>query len=352
MGDQELRSWVEDDFVETTSPQPLDETDPWDPRLPVAQSQAALSHREQMGYEPGATRATLGSHAAWDYEDELATVDPGEQWSEVALEPPSDWVEPDPTIDASSELSEALYPPDESITDISRELKIRELLARIEPITSEQRARCHGLLAACGIGRLRRWIPWLGNRHWSGPELQLFLEFRRHWESSANVRWWETFRWDCFQQEWMPSYQSGALTLDHGRELVERRAHCAVRDVVDPVWLAEWEAHAVWELGVRSFASFAVLRANVGDDGDWQEHLARPDERTPMEAAQCADLSFAPFMLPSYAQQYGFSGVLSTGLASRPEMVDTARRKAAMASGDLALSTQDLIDRLTGVCHA
>ena len=147
----------------------------------------------------------------------------------------------------------------------------------------------------------------------------------------------------------MPSYQSGTLTLDHGRELVERRAHCAVRDVVEPAWFAEWEAHAAWELGVRSFASFAVLRASVGDGDDWREHLARHDGRTRMEAAQCADRSFAPFMLPSYAQQYGFSRVLGTNSASRPEMVDMERRKAAAASGDLARSWQDLIDRLTGV---
>lgn len=345
MGDQELRSWGDNDLVEATSPQPLDETDPWDPSPPAAHSQA-FPQQEQLGYE---SEASFGSYAAWDHEDELAAVDPGDQWSEVAPEPPLDWMEPDPAIDASSELSEALYPPDESITDISRELKIGELLAQIEPITSEQRARCHGLLAACGVGRLRRWIPWLRNRHWSGAELQLFLEFRRHWESSANVRWWETFRWDYFQQEWMPSYQSGTLTLDHGRELVERRAHCAVRDVVEPAWFAEWEAHAAWELGVRSFASFAVLRASVGDGDDWREHLARHDGRTRMEAAQCADHSFAPFMLPSYAQQYGFSRVLGTNSASRPEMVDMERRKAAAASGDLARSWQDLIDRLTGV---
>lgn len=233
---------------------------------------------------------------------------------------PSDWVEPDPSSDASSEFSESLYPPDETITEISCELKIGELLTRIGPITEEQRSRCHDVLGDCGIGRLRRWIPWLGRQAWGGAMLQLFLEFRRHWE--ANMRWWETFRWDHREQEWMPSYQSGTLTLDHGRELVEKRAHCDVAEVIDPAWFPEWEDCAAWELGIRSFASFAVFRAGVPNGDDWQERLVRQDRRTPLEKAQCADDTFAPFMLPTFAQQYGFSRVLGPARIHCP----TARR--------------------------
>ena len=106
MRDRELRSWGDNDLVEATSPQPLDETDPWDPSPPAAHSQA-LPQQEQLGYE---SEASFGSHAAWDHEDELAAVDPGDQWSEVALEPPLDWMEPDPTIIMRQKTPKSVQP--------------------------------------------------------------------------------------------------------------------------------------------------------------------------------------------------------------------------------------------------
>lgn len=344
-GESELPSWVDDDFVDPTFAHPSDESDPWAPnRTMDPTSGSSLS--EPLEAEPEASFP----HDAEDFLAELTDLDPTEPWAIAELDPSSDWAEPEPRIDASSELSESLYPQDDSITDISRELKIGELLARVEPMTSSQRERCHALLAICATGRLRRWIPWLRNRHWSGTKLQLFLEFRLHWESNVNVRWWETFRWDYHQQEWIPRYQSAAMTLDHGRELVERRPYCGVADMIDPVWFAEWEGHAAWELGVLSFASFVVFRAGVPDGEDWRGQLARHDRRTRIEAAQCADRRFAPFMLPSFAQQYGFSRGLTTA-SDHPwfDVVDTGHRKAAAAHGDLARSWQDLIGKLTGL---
>ena len=345
-GEDELPSWADDDLVDTALSHPLGESDPWDPNGTTTASAPSISLSGPRGE---GSPAPTPPDATRDFADELTDFDADEQWPVIQCDPPSDWPEPEPTTDASSELSESLYPPDDTITDISRELRIGELLARVEPMTSDQRERCRELLAMCRIGRLRRWIPWLRNRHWSGTRLQLFLEFRRHWESSANVRWWETFRWDYLLQEWMPGYQSATMTLDHGRELVQRRAHCAVADVIDPVWFAEWDDHAVWELGVRSFASFAVFRAGIPDGEHWRRQLMRQDRRTRMEAAECADRRFAPFMLPSFAQQYGFSHGLVT-VSDHPwaDVADMARRRAAAADGDLARSWQDLIGKLTG----
>ena len=328
-GQGELRGWVEDDFVDEVSSQPLVENDPWDPNVPP--SAPGLSLPGRLGSESEANTAHQADlDSASDFVDELADIDPGDQWSEGAFDPPTEWAEPDPTIDASSELSESLYPSDSTITDISRDLKIGELLAHMEPFTEEQRARCHEVLSACGIGRLRRWIPWLRSRDWCGAKLQLFLEFRRHWESNANARWWEIFRWDHREQEWMPRYQPGTLSLDQGRELVDNRAHCDVADVIDPVWFLEWEDCAAWELGVESFARFAVFRAGIPDGDDWQQRLTRQDRRTQLDRAQCADGSFAPFMLPSFAQQYG----LSRGVGTRPDpwldVTEMARRKGKL----------------------
>ena len=332
-GQREMHRWVEEDFVDAAPVETFVENDPWDPNaLSTVSPDFPLPKR--LSHEPEATAHKAEADSAWDFIDELVDVDPADQWSEGAFDSPSDWVEPEPTVDASSELSESLYPPDEAITDMSRELKIGELLAQIEPITEEQRARSHDLLRACGIGRLRRWIPWLSKQAWCGETLQLFLEFRRHWESRSNVRWWETFRWDVREQEWTPGYKSGTLTLDHGRELVERRAHCDVADVIDPAWFLEWENYAAWELGIRSFASFAVFRAGIPSGDVWQDHLSREDRRTQLEKAQCMDDTFAPFMLPTFAQQYGFPHMISAEPDPSPGVREMARRIASRMGGD------------------
>ncbi len=323
MGRQEPRRWVVDDFVDSAAEETFAESDPWDPNA-LSTITSGLSPPEPLGCRSEAAGHQVLTDSAWDFADELAEVDPVDQWSVGAVDSPSDWLEPDPTIDASSELSESLYPPDDTITDISRELRIGELLARLEPITDEQRARCREMLRSCGIGRLRRLIPWLSKGVWCGAKLQLFLEFRGHWASRANVRWWEAFRWDYRERTWMPSYHPRTLTQDHCRELVEKRAHCDVADVIDPAWFPEWEHCAAWELGVRSFASFAVFRAGIPNGDDWREQLSRQDRRTRLEKAQCADGSFAPFMLPTFAQQYGFPRVLSPGTDPLPDVGDGA----------------------------
>lgn len=298
-------AWVDEDFVDSAT-EPVVENDPWEAAPSASASSPPVPVRRGGFPDAAAARQAGTEDVSSDFAADLAHVDE----SDGVFDPPSDWAEPDPTIEASSELGESLYPPDPTITDLSRDIKIGELLAHIEPITEEQRTRCHEVLSACDIRRLRRWIPWLRNRDWCGAKLRLFLEFRCHWDSPANSRWWETFWWDWREQEWMPRYRSGTLTLDHCLELVVNRGPCEPADVIDPDWFAEWEEHAAWELGVHSFASFAVFRAGIPDGDDWLQRLSRLDPRTPLDKAQCADGGFSPFMLPSFAQQYGLPRVL------------------------------------------
>ena len=318
-GRGEQRDWADDDFVDTTSAEPPVENDPWDPNI-SATSLPALSSPGGPDEKPTVPSDCRDGRDYWGLANEPIDLDPEHRWPECPVDPPSDWAEPDPTIDGSSQLSESLYPPDPTITDVSRSLKIGELLAGVEPITEEQYDRCHEVLSACRIGRLRRWIPWLRNRDWSGTKLRLFLEFRCLWNSQANSRWWETFWWDVREQEWMPSYQSGTLTLDHCLELVNSRGPCKATDVIDPAWFAEWDEHAAWELGVHSFARFAVFRAEIPNADDWLERLSLQDQRSPLDKAQCADDTFAPFMLPSFSQQYGSSSVTGRRPLPPPEL--------------------------------
>lgn len=334
---RELNGWRDDDFVDTLSSEPR-ESDPWEPYAPSAAGpDPSLPEHLELSFDQNTTIPQPEEDNASDFLDELEDSSQADIWSDSTFDATSDWVEPDPTTDASSELSESLYPPDRTITDITRHLKIGELLANVEPITEEQRARCHALLSACSVRRLSQWIPWLRNRAWCGGKLLLFLEFRRCWESNTNVRWWETFRWDYHQQVWMPMYNRGALTLEHTRELVENRAQCEATNVIDPAWSLEWDEYAPWELGVGSFASFASFRAAVTEGDDWMRLLSRQDQRCHLERAQCADRSYAPFMLPSYTQQYGPPRA-ATGPLSGGYDVAQVIRSLARAYGDRLLS--------------
>ena len=261
----------------------------------------------------------------------------------------SGWDEPEPTVDAVSDLSESLYPPDDTVTDLSLELKIGELLVRVGSINEEEHAQCLELLKACGVGRLRHMLPWLRDRTWRGAQLRLFLEFRKHWESNANVRWWETFLWSEYEQCWMPRYQPGTLTLDHVRQLTLRRSNRAVYDVIDDEWFQEWDAYAPWELGVRSFADFALFRAGIPAQDDWREYLVREDRRDALEAAQCLDPTFVPFMLPSFVEQYRLRALLFAETDPWPRATELARERAAREGGDLARGWHDVLSGGTDV---
>ena len=335
------QEWVGEDFVDNVTHLPA-EPDPWEPSKPPIQI------REDHGVPQSDLRAT--AHDLTDQSDPYVLVDdepgvymPESEWSDSSVEISSDWDEPEPMVDAASDLSESLYPPDNSITDVSLDLKIGELLLQVEPIDEEQRVHCLGLLKEYGLGRLRRLLPWLCDRTWHGAQLRLFLEFRKHWESKANAHWWEAFLWTEREQRWMPAYQRGTLTLHHSRALVHWRSQCEAIDVIDNEWFWDWESFAPWELGVRSFADFALFRAGIPAENDWRKYLVRQDERTGFEIAQCLDPTFAPFMLPSFTEQYGLPPMLYTETHPWPRASELAHKRANEIGGDLACAWYDIL---------
>ncbi len=342
-GERESQIWSDNDLIDcSSSPIAHSESDPWNPVGHQAESSQALQHNSAIEAF-GAEEVTA---SPWNLED-LRDHEFTDQCEDAAFDG-GDWEEPDPTANPISELSESLYPPDNSITDISKELKIGELLAFVAPCTLMQHARCHELLSACNVGRLRRLIPWLRNYSWCGDKLQLFLEFRDLWESPSNVHWWEFFYWDHLDQEWMPKYLKTTLTLEHARELVENRAGRVVTEVIEVNWFDDWENYAAWEHGTRSFASFAVFRAGIPDDVCWWEYLDCDDRRTPLEIAQCMDTGFAPFMLPSIVQQYSCPRVIDIDVDPWPDVTDMARRQAAALGGNLAQAWEEILGGITG----
>jgi len=322
--------WTDIDFIDgDLKPVPMAESDPWG-------STESHSNREVRASSPiGFEDFDPTEHDSWGVED-LAEEEPEDPWSDTPA-----WAEPEPTVDASSELGESLYPPDNTITDLSRELNIDELLNAAIPSTENQRARCYELLCTFSTRRLRYLIPWLRKRAWCGTKLLLFLDFRVLWELPRNMRWWENFCWSDHQEVWIPRYISSTLTLDHAGELVERRRQRALEDIIDRTWLEDWDDSAAWEAGIRSFASFAVFRAGVPEGQDWRELLFPRDQRSILEVKQCEDDTYAPFMLPSLVRQYKCPRMLSSTTELWKDITDLAHRNAATLGDDRTRAWQE-----------
>ena len=333
--------WVGEDFVDhDTHSEPLVEPDPWE------SGESSIQTRRDFGdsYLQAPHDEVIDPGTLYQSAERLsAPVRDEPDWSDGTVEIPFEWDEPDPVVDAASDLSESLYPPDDSVTNLSLELKIGELLMQVKPIDEEQRAECMELLRACGLSRLRYMIPWLGDQNWRGEKLRLFLKFRKLWESKSNMRWWESFLWSEREQCWMPRYQRGTLTLDHTRELIQRRSHYPATNLIEDEWLWDWDAFAPWEMGVRSFASFAVFRAGIPPRDDWRQYLVRQDDRCTLEIAQCLDPTFAPFMLPSFAQQYGLAAPISTETDPWPRASEVAWERAQAPGGGIAHAWYDIL---------
>lgn len=298
--------WSSEDFVDPDAPSdPRVESDPW-----------------VVASVPG---IDFGSYQRERTVDGMAVVDGGEQahldliddsysktfsdepeWSDdIGSRITDEWDEPDPTVDPRSDLGEELYPPDNSVNDVSLELKIHDLLLLVASIDDEQKERCTALLTRLGVRKLRFVLPWLRTREWRGRTLSLFLEFRELWCRKDNARWWESWYWDQRLRVWNPTYQRSNLRLDVAYELMQLRSHCRPNEVIDATWFEDWDHHSVWKLGIPSFANFAVFRAGLATNGNWLDWLTRVDRRSRAECAECMDDTFAPFMLPSFADQYG-----------------------------------------------
>ena len=286
------QDWPAQDFVyQDDDPGLPDEVDPWD--------LAPEGHPSP----PSPRRTPSSDNAGLAHSDFIADA----QWSGLG-DPLSDddWDEPTPTAEAQSELSEALYPVDPDITDLTVELRIGDFLTQVVPIEPDQYDQCAALLRSYSVGRLRQLIPWFRQYEWSGITLLALLEFRRHWESVRNMDWWENFLWDEGQQQWMPLYQPSALSWEAAIELVRNRDGLAPHQVIDPRWYEDWCRRRVWEMdvGLSSFAGFAYFRSGLLPTEPWLHKLAKQDRRTAVERAECDDATFVPFMLPSIVAQY------------------------------------------------
>ena len=185
MGPQDRwQGLASEDFVDSDANfEPTMKSDPWD----VGNHSARIAKDAiQLGQDPYARASNADKVSVseqWDLFNDFGAQDTLEEteWPDSEDSSQMDWDEPEPIVDADSSLSESLYPPDESITDISLELKIGEVFMQVAPISESQYARSLKLLKACGVARLRRILPWPRVQIWNGTELCLFIKFHRYW---------------------------------------------------------------------------------------------------------------------------------------------------------------------------
>ncbi len=174
--------------------------------------------------------------------------------------------EPDPDIEGKSDLRQSLFDQFEQDLNISQRIKINEFLANLEAPEEDHISHIVELLEGLGNAKLMRWLPWLRDQAWTGPNLLLFLGFRIIWEHT--LQWWETSFWSD-RDGWRLYYNPYSLSLDDTYELIRSRLDCSPDDVVDKRWVEEWENLAPWNYGFQSFASFILFRSRLEDHTDW-----------------------------------------------------------------------------------
>ena len=270
--------WTEEDFVESPSPH-LEESDPW---------------ADSPGFiEPGKSQLKLEepAPAAQDIDVEILKIE-DDDWNSEELEEVNPWDdgslqelaivqefdEPEPLREFDPDSREPLYVAYSTITSLSIDLKIDELVARVSDASDAERQGITELLSEITVGRLRTWLTWMRDKAWTGASLLSFLEFRvNHWEASP--QWWEGAFWSPrLDRWWWTQSTPNTLSLEATYMLFQARSDLPPDEVIDDTWLNDWEDFGVWRSGFSSFAAFAVFRAALRDDEDWRDQLAWTSE--------------------------------------------------------------------------
>ena len=186
------------------------------------------------------------------------------------------WDEPEPVAEYDDDLSESLNIVDYELADVTRRLKIDELIVSVAPADDAQRTRMAEILEGISPSRIGRWLDWLHVKSWTGHSLLLFLEFRiNHWEETPE--WWEATYWSKEWRDWIPYSEPTfyALSRDATYDLVQARLDCRAEDIIDDDWLEDWDYYMLWKFGFWSFASFAVFRAQLEPGKDWRPYTSQ-----------------------------------------------------------------------------
>ena len=183
--------------------------------------------------------------------------------------------EPEPLAEFDSELGEPLYEIDDStFGDLTRELRIDQLIGFIHEASDEQRTQIGELLGEFNNRKLRRWVGWLQDKEWTGKNLLMFLEFFNHWHQ--NSQWWECWYWDK-RLGWIPGFSRYVLTREEAYQWIQQCPHGNPNEIIDESWFNDWESFELWKHGFNSFVSFVRFRFSLDDRMNWRRYLELDD---------------------------------------------------------------------------
>ena len=178
---------------------------------------------------------------------------------------------PDLLYDYRSDLAVHLYEAVDVGLNLTPLLGIDELISRLENISTDESEQVRDLLSGLSLARLRRLLPWLTHREWTGNTLVLFLRFWEIWDQCTE--YWVRLQWSPGVKFWFTWANRNSMTLECAYAIVLRRRDFDPEMVIDPEWLDDWESIDVWvrvKSGFYSFASFAEYRSGFKYGEDWR----------------------------------------------------------------------------------
>ncbi len=183
--------------------------------------------------------------------------------------------EPEPLAEFDSELGEPLYEIDDNaFGDLTRELRIDQLVTFLHEASDEQRTQIVELLGEFNNRKLRNWAGWLQNKEWTGKNLLMFLEFFNHWHQ--NSQWWECWYWDK-HLGWIPGFSRYVLTREEAYQWIRQCPHGNPNEIIDESWFNDWESFELWKHGFNSFVSFVRFRFSLDNRMNWRRYLELDD---------------------------------------------------------------------------
>ena len=210
--------------------------------------------------------------------------------------------EPEPSAEYDSELGQPLYELDYDILDLHRTVTVNEWVASIDEISDAELEEITALLLEFSQSRLRRWLPWLREKQWTGQSLLLFLQFRAYWDENENL--WECLQWSPGLKFWRQVLNRNSLSLNNSYLLVQRRSHCSADEVIAPEWFEDWDSLDLWvrvTQGFYAFSSFVMYRSQLNYAEDSR---LRPDLQADFDA-HVKDSSSKMSKLDFPAHRYG-----------------------------------------------
>ena len=171
---------------------------------------------------------------------------------------PNGFDEPELESEFAGGISQPLHPSIE-VANLPQALELDEFLANVVDLTNFRRERIVEALLSFDRRKRLNWLRWLkGKKRWTGKSLLLFLRFY-----DLVVR----------TPEWQPYDEPNALSRDVCYELVNLRVDYLPRRIVHKSWQKDWEDFSLYRYEFGSFASFAIFRAGLSPDDDWEREF-------------------------------------------------------------------------------